>query len=503
MKKRSPKKTASEKANRAAPVGNGETANPSGGRSGAAQVKRPRPVWVDDTDAAEMPNFEPSPTLYNCACAFIWDETQRAYFSGDYSLLARAGFADALEFIANPLNAGTDAAAHSEMLEDYRRSMEAKKARADYYKPAKMINANLPRVEFWRKFEAGADKDDDAMEFRRVFLIDRWGGLLRLMPKIRDMGDLDTYNKLTDALIFPAIDTAKNPEPARVRAHWLNHCFSMAGAELARWLSVARLPNFEKQLAELRERIADNFGVFPAPFEYVDADGADVCAPRNVIALAAKIHEHNGNAEKAREARDAFAKIPARYYVRRASDELEILLHIARAQARQMSGGEIGTGANPSGAAADRKPDAGAADRNAANLSGAVIKINRATIQAENLTGEPAPRTGRNVGKVSARVMAGFFGVSISTLKNWENHPKKQRPPIVDGVTYTAAIRENGAGAFMFAERYKDTRRGALKTVGGDKAAAVAEKQAARAWITKNAAELRAKGANLSEWGAG
>ena len=315
-----------------------------------------------------MPNFEPSPTLYNCACAFIWDETQRAYFSGDYSLLARAGFADALEFIANPLNAGTDAAAHSEMLEDYRRSMEAKKARADYYKPAKMINANLPRVEFWRKFEAGADKDDDAMEFRRVFLIDRWGGLLRLMPKIRDMGDLDTYNKLTDALIFPAIDTAENPEPARVRAHWLNHCFSMAGAELARWLSVARLPDFEKQLAELRERIADNFGVFPAPFEYVDADGADVCAPRNVIALAAKIHEHNGNAEKAREARDALAKIPARYYVRRASDELEILLHIARAQARQMSGGEIGTGANPSGtangcaqgAAADRKPDAGA-----------------------------------------------------------------------------------------------------------------------------------------------
>lgn len=39
MKKRKPKQTASEKANRAAPVGNGETANPSGGRSGAAQAQ--------------------------------------------------------------------------------------------------------------------------------------------------------------------------------------------------------------------------------------------------------------------------------------------------------------------------------------------------------------------------------------------------------------------------------------------------------------------------------
>ena len=194
---------------------NGKAEN-KGGRGAA---KCPRPVWVDDRDAAELPNFEPSPALYNCACAFLWDEAQRAFADGDNTLLARAGVADAIEFITNPCNAGTGKAAYAEMLEDWRRAMKAEAAQAEARKAAKMINADLPRIDFWRKFEPDADRDADAMEFRRVFLIRRRGGLLRLMQKMKEQGDVATCDAMTDAFIFPAIDTA-NPEPEHVRAYW-------------------------------------------------------------------------------------------------------------------------------------------------------------------------------------------------------------------------------------------------------------------------------------------
>lgn len=304
----------------------------------AGSGEYPRPVWVDDGSAAEMPNFAPSPSLYFCACSFVWAEARNAYLNGDYSLLARAGIADALEFIINPNNAGTDGAAYSEMLDDWRLFMSAKNARAKTYKIASGISADIPRVDFWRKFDADADRDADALDFRRELLTERCGELLRLALKLKANGELDLFNGITDSFLFPNIDTA-NPEPARVRAYWLNDAFSLAGAEMARWLSVATLPNYEKQIAELRARIAENFGVFPAPFECATDGAGDICTPRTVILLAAKIHELNGDAEKADKARKAAAKIPARHYLRLAGDELTTLLHIARAQARQAAHG--------------------------------------------------------------------------------------------------------------------------------------------------------------------
>lgn len=321
-------------ANGAADMGKRKT-KATGDNAGSGEY--PRPVWVDDGSAAEMPNFAPSPSLYFCACSFVWAEARNAYLNGDYSLLARAGIADALEFIINPNNAGTDGAAYSEMLDDWRLFMSAKNARAENYRIASMISADIPRIDFWRNFDADADRDADALGFRRKILTERHGELLRLALKLKENGELDLYNALTDSF-FSNIDTA-NPEPARVRAYWLNDAFSLAGEEMARWLSVATLPNYEKQIAELRARIAENFGVFPAPFECV-ADGAGgICTPRNVILLAAKIHELNGDAGKADKARKAAAKIPTRHYLRLAGDELTTLLHIARAQARQAAHG--------------------------------------------------------------------------------------------------------------------------------------------------------------------
>jgi len=420
---------------------NGKAEN-KGGRGAA---KCPRPVWVDDRDAAELPNFEPSPALYNCACAFLWDEAQRAFADGDNTLLSRAGVADAIEFITNPCNAGTGAAAYAEMLEDWRHSMKAEAAQAEARKTAKMINADLPRIDFWRKFEPDADRDVDAMEFRRSFLIRRRGGLLRLMQKMKEQGEIDFYNGMTDAFIFPAIDTA-NPEPEHVRAYWLNSRFSMAGEELARWLSVAALPNYEKQLAELRGRIAENFGVFPAPFECVEDDSGDLCAPRNVIALCAKIHEKTGNAKKAKEARDALKKIPVRWFVRLDGDELQTLLYIARAQARQVAngGGRSKQGAaNPSGNAGE------------VVINTPVVKLKAGKVETSAQKEKPAGRA-NGISQADFAALLKHYGgrfdgepYKVRAIKEWDANPKRR--PMAGGVVYSPELRNDPIAARKWA----------------------------------------------------
>ena len=97
----------------------------------------------------------------------------------------------------------------------------------------------------------------------------------------------------------------------------------------------------------------------------------------------------------------------------------------------------------------------------------------------------PAPkkqRAGHTAGGVSQSEMARYMGVTKRTIQNWENHADRYPPPIVDGAQYTAAIRENGAGAFVFAARYKDTKRGAGKTIGGKGAEIEHEKAAFQKW---------------------
>ena len=456
-------------------------------QGGRGKAESPRPLWVEEADAEMLGgNFAPSLYLYYCACAFVWAEAQRAYSNGDNSLLARAGFADALEFIANPQNAGNDKADYSEMLEDYRRSMELKKLQAEYYKPAKMINAELPRIAFWQKFEADKDRDADAMKFRREFLTERWGGLLRFMLEIKE-SNADIYNALTDRLIFPKADTAANPDPATVRAFWLNNTFSDAGAELARWLSVAQLPNHEKELAALRERIAENFGVFPAPFECADADGGDICAPRYGIEMCATIHEKSGNAEKAREARDALKNLPpARRYVRLASDELKTLVFIGRAQARQLEENEIAQARQ----AVEEMQRAQDANGGAANPSGTadgqtVINTPHIEIRAEKVE-TPAP-AGHTADGMEQSEFARLCGVTPRTVQNWDNGGFKKK-----GIVYNPKIYEhNRAAAVAFAVRYR-TMRGE-STQGIIHGYAQAEKEAARRYTEDLAADLRRK----------
>lgn len=141
------------------------------------------------------------------------------------------------------------------------------------------------------------------------------------------------------------------------------------------------------------------------------------------------------------------------------------------------------------------------------NITAAAVNVQAATVEmpepkaaTDVRASEPERNAGHTAGGVSQTVMAGFMGVVKKTVSRWENNPGKYKPPTVDGKRYEKGIRENGAGAFVFAQRYKDTQKGAVKITRGAGAIGKAEKQAAESWIRENYAALRSVGADLSEW---
>jgi len=159
-----------------------------------------------------------------------------------------------------------------------------------------------------------------------------------------------------------------------------------------------------------------------------------------------------------------------------------------RRRKRNAAANETERGANPS--AGDM---AGGESVGVVNIKAGRVNVEGVTVAAT----EPerkAQKAGHKAGGVSQAIFAGFMGVAKKTVCRWENHPDKYPPPVVDGKTYEKGIRDNGAGAFMFAQRYKDTKRGAVKIIGGDGGAGIAEKQAAEKWIRDNAAALRSVG---------
>ena len=481
MKKRKPKQTASEKANRAAPVGNGETANPSGGRSGAAQGAQAQGTagetvrqWRGISDGETETQFYRR--------AFEWDAAKLATMGA--ASWERWKCADMV------LCYGFEAAIKGGI------SFDEVLDRPELLRAVECLINDPPEMaaEFLNPNPNPAQGGACGKDCREWFLATfrEWVENDYLKPTGKTTPDRDGRGVIP-VWDFPKAGTVAFADLTRARFDMFPICFdlgnTMARQTWAHFITVCGLPEFDKLrewLEHDKESAGRGYVEMPALYEsayseeqYFDLNTGETNAPK-----------YGGGGIRARALLLSF-----REYLRKRQ--------AAHGCAPVAPRGKPDAGTVAGRGAADRKPDAaqGAADRDAANLCGAIQDLAQ-VIQAAKLTGAPAPRTGRNVGKVSARVMAGFFGVSVSTVKNWENHPKRQRPPIVDGMTYTAAIRENGAGAFMFAQRYKDTRRGALKTVGGDNAAAVAEKQAAQRWITKHAAELREQGANLSEWDA-
>ena len=213
-----------------------------------------------------------TPEFYRLACRFIEATAVKAFNAGDNSLLARAGFAEALKVVSDDAYAGSGGLffpefhkdAYAEILEEWRDIFGIKKINrfAELWRG----NPELARDLFWQTFDTDADGDTDAADFRQVFLTTMRGGKLRTFRK-QAARRADLYNEITDDLIFSDMRDTANDDPARVFVDWLNWTFFPAGMSLAQWLKVANIPAYERQLADLRAAIADNFGVFPAPFE--------------------------------------------------------------------------------------------------------------------------------------------------------------------------------------------------------------------------------------------
>lgn len=280
MKKQNPKTSAKHKTKRPAPVGEVKTAHrPARSKTDKPEAAhRARPAFVSEAEAAEMANFEPSPQMFACACAFIWDEARSAYANGDNDLLSRAGIADALDYLTMPDNAGRDAAAFAEMLEDWRDAQEKRNRQAEAARKVSAVEKVLRRVMFWGWFDETKTPDEMARLMRGLFLRTRprlgetlreWKRVYYETPATRD---IEFFDKITDTFFEGEIDTEK-PEPARVRADWLNDCFFMAGEDLAKWLQIAALPDYAATVADLRKQIANNYGIFPAPFDVGELAG--------------------------------------------------------------------------------------------------------------------------------------------------------------------------------------------------------------------------------------
>lgn len=235
--------------------------------------------WLEDwlIEEAETETIaEGTPEFYRLACRFIEATAVRAFNAGDNSLLARAGFAEALEIVTDDVYAGSggigfpdfDKEAYAEILEEWQDEARGRIEHENSIAELWRTDPEMARESFWQMFDTDADRDTDAADFRRDYLQLRRGSKLRLLRKSKAV-KAELFNGVTDGLIFSHIVDTENPEPARVFVEWLNMTFSRAGEALAQWLEVANIPACERQLADLRAAIKDNFGVFPAPFECV------------------------------------------------------------------------------------------------------------------------------------------------------------------------------------------------------------------------------------------
>ncbi len=356
-----------------------------------------RPVWLAAELAAEFPDFGPTPELFGLACDFIGAEAARACYECDGALLSRAGFLEALEFVMRFPRFAPDESAFSAMLGEWRKFTSRDNGMLEtMFRIEWRISPETARRNFWRNFDAAADGDEGARDFRRRILATMRGSKLRMLRTVEDE-DRDTFDAGTDGFIFPATDTA-NPERGRVLADWMNYAFAGTGERLAEWLSIADIPNLQRPLEKMRAAIAYNYGVFPAPFTWRAECG-------KAVALA--------------------------------GDELKTLAAMA-GNARKLAGGgnEAHGAANPA--------DGG---------------------------------DGKGVGR---KEMASLMGVSEKTVFNWET--RRTKPPIVDGVEYSARIRDNAIYARLYADKYKTGKKIKAAIIGGEAGEREMERQSFMNW---------------------
>ena len=438
------KQTGKPKAKRAETTRGEQTAqgaNPSAANGGA---KHCRPVWVHESDAEEIEDFsKPSPRLFTSACAFIWDMAETAYRNGDNDLLSRKGIADALEFIAGcgVCIGEKDAGDYAYMLKDWKDRIQERKAiTAAFYEGLNETERKLYRVQFWLLFDETEKPDKETHDKRIAFLGDSasMGGLLRTVKSVyRDnpkTANFEMFEKMTDAIIRGR-GQCKDIKPARVRADWLNSCFEMAGESLARWFDIAALPDY-KTIAETREMIAENFGVFPAPFTYND-----------------------------------FGRVKLK------TDLLEKLIYISRATAHKSNNEAQANpqqGANlpePVGAS-EPKAETGAAQIQGAEIIAGEIRGLAKVVQAAK-PNPPEPKK-KNAGRCGGMSQANFAALlkhyggkkhgeayTARTVKDWEHG--KTEAPTAGGVKYCAELRRDILKARTWAHDFNMESENAYK----------------------------------------
>ena len=301
------KKTGKKKANRASGAqgkpDTAQTAKPSGGivKNSGAPLGRKIPVWVDESEWEDFNgNFDPSPLLYTSACAFIWAETHCAINGGDNDLLSRDGIADALGFISSPYNAESTKEDFNSIFEDWKIGRENHFKYVEKARNLTEAQKVIRRVQFFSWIDKTKKPDCEAMLFRRLLLShDPYkAGLLGTIKELNGVAkskeDKQFVNKLVDGVFegiceaLPLDLTQKGKAASdcnesqiemskivkmtnRVRAEWLNGVFAQTGELLAEWINAAVVEGYRKEIGELRERIADNYGIFPAPFGYSES----------------------------------------------------------------------------------------------------------------------------------------------------------------------------------------------------------------------------------------
>ena len=275
-----------------------QAANPSGGivKNSGAPLGRKIPVWVHESDLEDLAgNFNPSPLLYTSACAFIWDEAQNAIYNGDNDLLSRAGMAEALGFVAWPYNAESTSEDLKRIFEDWKIGRDNHFKFVEKERNLTEEQKVIRRLQFFTWIDKTKKPDYEAMLFRRLHLAyDPYkAGLFSTIKELNGIAkgekDRQFINKLVDGVfegmsgVLPMeistnektasgcneskIDISKIETIAnKVRAEWLNETFAQAGECLAEWINAAVVEDYRKEIDELRERIADNYGIFPAPF---------------------------------------------------------------------------------------------------------------------------------------------------------------------------------------------------------------------------------------------
>lgn len=230
------------------------------------------PVFVDDSAAAQFDNFEPCPRLYECAAEFIAGTAEKAFLEGDNDYLIREGIAETLEFLADEKNAGAGAAVNDLILSEIKIENEMRARDFKKFSRANEAIRKTRRAAFWRIFDATGD--NETIKTRAAFLASPKFGELLTLAREAAKTDNSLFDSITDGLIFFGCNE-KLPNPARARATWLNRTFLLAGEYLAQWLNIAAASGYNAQLSEIKKSIADNFGVFPAPFSYESTAGGE------------------------------------------------------------------------------------------------------------------------------------------------------------------------------------------------------------------------------------